>query len=373
MPSYEKRKGSGLWSVRFRETQIDGPAKNKRLSGFKTKKEAQYAYEDYIKTADERQALTSNSLELNEDTPFAELAERFLDFKKQRNKETSFYDINKNYRKRILPFFENYKIAEITPALILEWQKTIEEFSYNFKKSLFSLLSSTFSFAAKYYDIKNPMPKVDRPRNLEKKKEMLFYTPEEFEKLYSCFAKEEYAFFFLFLFISGCRRGEALALEYNDFNTDKKSVEISKSCSKKKGAGDKAYIITTPKNKGSNRTIYLPSIIFDELKKHKKRENEKGAIGKFVFGGEDPFPMSSLKRALDNAADAAEVKRIRIHDFRHSCASFLIHKGITIVAVSRHLGHTNVEQTLNTYAHMLPNDHEALISALETAVPSLKK
>ncbi len=373
MPSYEKRKESGLWSVRFRETQQDGTSKNKRLSGFKTKKDAQYAYEDYLKKADEQKAAQSDLQEVHENTPFDELAERFLAFKKARNKPTSFYDIEKNYRKRILPFFAGHKIKDVTPALILEWQKTIETFSYNFKKTLFTLLSSTFVFAERYYDIKNPMSKVDRPRNLEKKKEMLFYTPEEFEKLYAAFTKEEYAFYFLFLFISGCRRGEALALEYEDFDHSRGCVEITKSCSKKKSDGEKAYTITTPKNKGSNRTVYLPEIIFEELERHRERETQKGTLGKFVFGGADPFPTSGLKRVLDSAADAAEIKRIRIHDFRHSCASFLIHKGISIVAVSRHLGHTSIEQTLNTYAHMMPNDHAALVSALENAVPKAKK
>ena len=59
------------------------------------------------------------------------------------------------------------------------------------------------------------------------------------------------------------------------------------------------------------------------------------------------------------------VSRIRVHDLRHSCASLLIHKGVSIVAVSKRLGHTSIEQTLNTYSHMLPDDQKMILETLE--------
>lgn len=61
MPSYEKSKASGLWSCRFQEVGNDGLTHQKRLSGFKTKKDAQYAYEDYIKEEEERRAAANAS------------------------------------------------------------------------------------------------------------------------------------------------------------------------------------------------------------------------------------------------------------------------------------------------------------------------
>ena len=79
-----------------------------------------------------------------------------------------------------------------------------------------------------------------------------------------------------------------------------------------------------------------------------------------------PLPRTNIDRTLTKAAEAAGVKRIRIHDLRHSCASLLIHKGVSIVAVSRHLGHSTVEQTLNTYSHMLPDDQTMILNTLST-------
>ena len=86
----------------------------------------------------------------------------------------------------------------------------------------------------------------------------------------------------------------------------------------------------------------------------------------FVFGGDRPLPPTSADRAFKSAIARAKVKPIRIHDLRHSCASLLISKGISIVAVSRQLGHSNVEQTLNTYSHMMPDDTTMIYNALDT-------
>lgn len=72
-----------------------------------------------------------------------------------------------------------------------------------------------------------------------------------------------------------------------------------------------------------------------------------------------------MTRAFDKAIAAAGVPRIRIHDLRHSCASLLISEGISIVAVSHRLGHKNIEQTLNTYSHMMPRDNDKMLAALE--------
>ena len=61
----------------------------------------------------------------------------------------------------------------------------------------------------------------------------------------------------------------------------------------------------------------------------------------------------------------AGVKRIRVHDIRHSHASLLINKGQNILIVSQRLGHSDVTQTLNTYSHLMPNVQKQIINALD--------
>ena len=366
MPSYEKRQPSGLWSVRFREIDPStGESSNKRLSGFKTKRDAQYAYEDYVtakKTAAE--AMISNEpITDSSAMTFAVLFAEYLRYKQSRVKATSFYDIEKKLTLRILPFFGEMQIKDITPLTILEWQNTLSEYSYAYRKDLMTHLTSIYNYAERYHDIKNVAKRAEKPRNLEAKKEMLFWTPEEFAAAVSTVEQPGYAMLFRFLFLTGCRKGEALALTWKDVDLTSGAVHICKSVSNKVRANGKWYSITTPKNVGSDRTVYLPSFFCKMLKAYKE---EQATAGPFLFGGEDPFPHITIDRRFHQAADAAGVKRIRIHDLRHSCASLLIHKGVSIVAVSRHLGHSSVKQTLDTYSHMLPDDQTMILKSLSS-------
>ena len=348
MPSYEKRQPSGLWSVRFREIDPStGETSNKRLSGFKTKRDAQYAYEDYV-TAQKTAAEITPPNEPTADPSamtFGALFAEYLRYKQSRVKATSFYDIEKKLTLRILPFFGEMQIKDITPLTILEWQNTLSEYSYAYRKDLMTHLTSIYNYAERYHDIKNVAKRAEKPRNLEAKKEMLFWTPEEFAAAVSTVEQPGYAMLFRFLFLTGCRKGEALALTWQDVDLTSGAVHICKSVSNKVRANGKWYSITTPKNVGSDRTVYLPSFFCKMLKAYKE---EQATAGPFLFGGEDPFPHITIDRRFHQAADAAGVKRIRIHDLRHSCASLLIHKGVSIVAVSRHLGHSSVKQTLDT-------------------------
>jgi integrase len=84
-----------------------------------------------------------------------------------------------------------------------------------------------------------------------------------------------------------------------------------------------------------------------------------------VFGGTSPLRATPIERRLTGYAQKAGIKRIRVHDLRHSCASYLIHSGVSIVAVSRQLGHTDIEQTLNTYNHLLPDERSHILNKLQ--------
>lgn len=364
MASYEKRK-SGLWSVRFPIPSADGTDKLKRLSGFKTKKEAQFAYEDFIASfRSQPLPLADQSSDITIDLTFRQIVEKFLATKKARIKPASYYDLDKKVSSRILPFFNDKVMKDITPLDILNWQNTLEEYSYRYKKHLYGYLSSIYRFAAKYYNVPNIIDKDESPHNLEGKKRMLFWTPEEFTSFIAQVDRIEYSTFFKFLYLSGCRKGEALALTWKDINFDNATVEITKSAAYKVGTGGKSYHISTPKNLSSDRTVHLPSFFMDELKAYAQWQKENTKAQTFVFGSTDPLSPTTIDRVKNKAEEKANVKHIRIHDLRHSCASYLIHKGVSIVAVSHHLGHASIKQTFDTYSHLLPADDDKLRTAL---------
>lgn len=81
-----------------------------------------------------------------------------------------------------------------------------------------------------------------------------------------------------------------------------------------------------------------------------------------------PYCEQTIRRRLEHYAKITNVKYIRIHDLRHSHASLLINKGQNILIVAQRLGHSDVTQTLNTYAHLMPSAQQEIIGALDIKI-----
>lgn len=111
--------------------------------------------------------------------------------------------------------------------------------------------------------------------------------------------------------------------------------------------------ITTLKTASSNRRVLMPSAIIDKI----KTITNDGLI----------FPTSEtqIRRKLDEYIKKSGVKKIRLHDFRHSHASFLINSGCSIRLVSERLGHSSPSITMDYYWHLLPNEQEKIIDFIE--------
>ena len=124
------------------------------------------------------------------------------------------------------------------------------------------------------------------------------------------------------LYYSGARKGELLALTWEDINFEEKAININKT--------DYNRQITQPKTKASNRTIMLPSLIIDLLKLLKEQSTVKAPIkNDYVVFGEfyNSIATSTLDMKYNKYIINAGVKRILLHEFRHSHASYLINRG----------------------------------------------
>ena len=130
--------------------------------------------------------------------------------------------------------------------------------------------------------------------------------------------------------------------------------------------------ITIPKTEKSIRKVAIPDFLYQEINEWMK----------MLYGLEHDdllFEFNSnhtLNGILDRSAAKAGVKRIRVHDLRHSHASLCIEAGISVLLLSERLGHENIETTLNTYSHLYPNKQAALASDLDMLAKgekSLKK
>ena len=366
MASYERSASSKLWSVRFRETLEDGTTTQRRLSGFKTKKEAQEAYEKWL-----AQSEAAKNVD-HKDMLFDAVYEKYLERQKMRTKGSAFVDIESKTRSLILPTFSGKRMSEITPTFVLEWENLmVQTKAYNTVHWIVSYLSSIMTFAYRYFDIPNVMDKVDRPRRMEQKKPKAFWTPDQLKSVLPCLEdRPEMRMLVLFLFTTGCRKGEAFALSWQDIDFRARTVRIDKSMTFKTHDGDKAFSITSPKTAISDRVIPIPQFLCDELMHYFDWQMDNVEGNTFVFGGGKNMSQASVDRWFRAASVQAGVPIIHIHDLRHSFVNNMIRNGINIVAISHHLGHKNVETTYNEYCDWMPED-DYLIRAVQEGLSHL--
>lgn len=358
-------KENNSWSFSCRYKDFTGKTKIAHRRGYRTKTEARKAELTFI----------NNHENGDKQMTFENLYQDFLDYKKNRNKDSSIQSINYKVQRHILPYFKNRKVNEITVKDIRDWQNTLDKdksLSLSYKQSIHARLSSILSHGVKYHNLGKNVAQLNGnfvdPNGF--KEEMDFYTYDEwkiFEQgLYS--VPDEYRYFFSFLYWTGCRRGEAQALTWNDFEQDFRYVKIKKTLSTK--VVGKPYSITTPKTVTSNRKISIPETLRVLLKeKYKDDITIDGFSHKcFVFGTVKPLSDESIRRNKNKAAASANIRAIRTHDFRHSHASFLFGNGVDVTAVSKRLGHKNISVTMTTYIHMMPDAEDKALAILNQFV-----
>lgn len=350
-----KDKKRGTWYFRIYVEDKYGMKKQKCRSGFATKA---IAKEEEIKFLTK---INNNY----ENMSFQELYDIYIKSKMQKLKPESLRSIKSRFNNYILPFFKDYKINKIDNKSYIEWKDYILQkgFSFKYNSSLHGAMVSILNYAIDFYDLdKNIASKVG---NFSKKyyiKKVDFWTFEEFNKFISSIDDKLYYSLYTTLYYTGMRLGECLALKWNDFIDD--YIDINKTIGKSKNNGE--YIITTPKTMSSIRKIKLDdktkNILLELKEYYKKIPNFSNDW--FIFGGINAMAQTTIGRRKDEYCKKGNVKRIKIHDFRHSHATLLLSEGVPITVISKRLGHSDITMTLNTYSHLVPEDEDKAINIL---------
>ena len=302
-----KNKNNGTWYVQFRYTDWKGERQQKLKRGFATKKEALTWEREFLM---QKQADIDMTFE-----SFVELYEKDV---KPKLKLNTWLTKESIIKKKILPYFAKRKLSEITAKDIIHWQNEIRELtdwhgkplSKTYLKTVHNQLSAIFNHAARFYGLNiNPARQAGN-MGTEERKEMLFWTREEYTKFSEAMMDKPLSFYaFEMLYWCGLREGELLALTPADFNFEKRTVSINKSYQRL----NKQDVITDPKTPKSNRVIQMPKFLCDEIQDYLKQ----------LYGVQPdsrmfPISKSYLHREMDRGCKATGVKRIRIHDLRHS-------------------------------------------------------
>ena len=223
---------------------------------------------------------------------------------------------------------------------------------------------SIFNYAITFYDLdKNIASKVGNFSRTDYIKKVNFWTYEEFLKFINVVDDIVYYSFFSILYFTGMRLGECMALTWNDVKDD--YIDITKNLIKAK-ADNGDYVVNSPKTYSSIRKIKLDKFsiqILNNLKKY-YQNYIKFSNDWFIFGGISPLARTTIGRKKNKYCKLANVKQIKIHDFRHSHATLLLSRGVPITVISKRLGHADISMTLNVYSHLVPEDEDKAIISI---------
>ena len=343
-----KDKKKGTWYVQFYYTDWQGNRKKKFKRGFKTKSEAQEWAMNFL----QRQKGDTSLM-------FGQFIDEYYEDMEKRLKGNTMKTKKYIIEFKIRPFFANKVLSEITPLDIRKWQNELLDKGYKqtYLKTVNNQLSAMFNYAVNFRGLpSNPCRKAGTIGK-SKADEMKFWTLDEY-KIFIEGAKDKKMSYMAFqmLYWTGMRIGELLALTYMDVNLETRRIDINKSFQRIDGED----VISTPKTEKSKRQIMIPRFLRDELKDYFSR-----LYGIMPTDRIFPFTKSYLTHEMERIVKKTGVKKIRLHDLRHSHASLLINKGCSPLEVKERLGHEKIETTLNTYSHLYPDSKDKLVDMLE--------
>lgn len=345
----EKDKKTGKWLIQYRYTDWQGKRRKSTKRGFATKREAEEWLRNFLITQ-----------KADFDMKFADFWKMYCADMETRLREHTMRTKKYIVELKILPYFGNKRVNDITAADIRQWQNELIKMGYSptYLKTINNQLSAIFNYAVRYYDLKsNPCAKAGS-MGKSKAEEMDFWTGEEFRKFIDSVMNKRLSYMaFMTLYWTGMRLGELLALNPKDVDLEKRTISITKSYQRL----GKKDVITPPKTPKSKRVITIPEFLAADIKDYmdslyELQENDR------LF----PITKYYLEHEMQRGIKESGVKRIRVHDLRHSHASMLIELGFSPLEIANRLGHEKVETTLNTYAHLYPNKQTKLAERLDS-------
>lgn len=344
----ERDAKTGKWLIQYRYTDWQGNRKKSTKRGFDTKREA----EEWL-----RNFLMSQQADFN--MYFEDFLKLYYEDMAARIRENTMNTKKYIIDLKILPYFAKKSINSITPADIRKWQNELmsQGYSQTYLRTINNQLTAIFNYAVKYYDLKNNPCRKAGSMGKNQADEMNFWTKEEFSQFADAIMDKQDSYTaFTTLFWTSMRIGELLALTPADINFEEKTISISKSYQRIKCKD----VITPPKTPKSNRIITVPDFLLADIKDYMNS----------MYGLKDtdrlfPLTKSFIEHEMQKGIKNSGVKRIRVHDIRHSHCALLFEMGIAPLEVADRLGHERVETTLNIYAHIYPNKQKHLSDKLE--------
>lgn len=334
---------------------LDGKRHQYQSQAYFTKEEATKAELEYLDKY--------KDVEVNPHMTFKEAYTLYYEYQKDKIKDSTL----KTYRDRIkyMGLLDNIELVNLNWEHYQKWRSQMNKTNLcdKYKTDIQKFIKQVLNFAEKQWDFNlrkfyNKLEPFKTPGAI--KKEMDFYEPQEFFQYISVINDLRDKCLFETLYYCGLRRSEARGLQWRHIDFKNHTLTIAQQVLNLAGNNaSSSWYIASPKTESSNRTIPVPEVLLKDLAELKK-SNERFSKFKqtwFVFGDDVPITYHQIYSRNNNYCKKAGLRHIRIHDFRHSCASALISAAAPITAVSNYLGHSETTETLETYTHLVKKDY----------------
>ena len=343
-----------------------------------------------IKAREAVNAFVANGCSVKEKptiTTYRELVALWWESYKNTIKPNSQQTMEGIVRIHILPVFGDYKLEKLTTPIIQQqvnkWADKAnkgEKGAYANYSFLNNINRRILQYGVTMQAIKhNPARDVIIPRKQQNKEHKVkFFSNQELKQFLGYLDNldlSSYENFFDYvlyktLLASGCRIGEALALEWSDIDLKKGIISISKTLNRYQETN-------TPKSKAGLREVDIDTATVALLKEYKKRQQiQAWQLGRSVRIVFTPFTTKYayaclLRKRLQGHFKVAGVPDVSFHGFRHTHATIMLYAGIEAKDLQYRLGHSNISMTLNTYVHATKEGAKKAVSIFETAISNL--
>lgn len=211
------------------------------------------------------------------------------------------------------------------------------------------------------------VPKVER-------REMHALTRDEASRLVEATTDDPYGPLFAVAVGTGLRLGELLGLRWSDIDLDARSLTVRRALSRAEGGG---FAFGDPKTARSRRTVMLPAVAVDGLRRQRVRQAEAKLAAGTAWQDRDGLVFTDdvgrwihpngVSHAWRATADRLGFT-VRLHDLRHTAATLMLAAGVPLKVVSETLGHSSIAITADVYAHVTPDLRREAADAMDRAL-----
>lgn len=311
--------------------------------------------------------INSGRLSVQEHVTFEELGRAWLKTKKpmvKRNTITSYQGLLEGH---IFPSIGSMKATAIKPSTVEALQSSLLSKGLSASTTITAmwLVSAVLDVAVRDDLLrKNPAADVRRPKRKRAQSSQAYDSKEAARFLHAARAERLYPLLYLVIAL-GLRRGEVLGLRWQDVDLEEQHLDVKVTLQRDPKAG---FVLESPKTENSQRRLYFHQDVASVLNEHMKRQaterhiaaeawQENGLVFTTAVG--TPIDPDNLKRVVARVAKAADVRRIRFHDLRHTYASLALLNRVDDKVLSERLGHSDVSFTRRTYQHTFEEQHKA--------------